>query len=189
MRQPIFRNTAERYGWVAILLHWLMAALIAGQFTLGMVMTRTESPRLAFERIQLHKSIGLSLLALAVLRILWRLANRPPRLTGLSPVESVAARSVHALLYTALFLLPFTGWALVSASVLEVPTMPFNLFVVPHLPLEVSEASEDFWAALHRWIGWATVGLVALHVLAALRHHFWIRDDILLRMLGSSRRE
>jgi cytochrome b561 len=187
--QVIFRNTAERYGWVAIGLHWLMAALIAGQFGLGFVMTRTESQRLAFERIQLHKSIGLSLLALAAIRILWRLAGRQPRLPGTGTLESRAARAVHALLYAALFLLPLTGWALVSASVLEVPTMPFNLFVVPHLPLEISEASEDFWTALHRWIGWAAIGFVFLHVLAALRHHFWLRDDILIRMLGTSRRE
>ena len=99
------------------------------------------------------------------------------------------ARWVHAFLYAALLLLPLTGWALVSASVLEIPTMPFNMFVLPHLPLEVSEASEDFWAGLHRWIGWAAAGLVVLHALAALRHHFWLRDDTLLRMLGRSRRE
>jgi len=183
------RNTPERYGWVAILLHWLMAALVAGQFVLGIAMTRTGDQRLAFERIQIHKSIGLTLLVLATLRILWRLAGERPRLPGLGRLEARAALLVHGLLYGLLLALPLTGWALVSASVLEIPTMPFGLFVVPHLPLEISEASEAFWTALHRWIGWAGLALVCLHALAALRHHFWLRDDILLRMIGLGKRE
>lgn len=183
------RNTTERYGWIAIGLHWLMAVLMLGQFTLGIVMTRTASQRLAFERIQLHKSIGLALLVLAAVRLLWLLANGWPRLSGLGRAEKHAARLVHVLLYALLFLLPLTGWALVSASVLDIPTMPFGLVVVPHLPLDVSEASEAFWAALHRWIGWAGLALVSIHALAALRHHFWLRDGVLLGMIGSSKRE
>jgi cytochrome b561 len=182
-------NTEERYGWVAILLHWLMAALILGQFTLGFVMTRTDDQRLAFERIQLHKSIGLTLLALAAVRIVWRLANRRPRLPGLPRAEAHAARMVHAMLYALMFVLPLSGWALVSSSVLEIPTMPFGLLVLPNLPLDVSEAAEAFWASVHRWIGWGAIVLVCLHVLAALRHHFWLRDDVLLRMVGAERRE
>jgi cytochrome b561 len=80
-------------------------------------------------------------------------------------------------------LLPLSGWALVSASVLEIPTYTFYLFVMPDLPLERSDAAESFWTMAHIVLGWVLLVIAAAHVLAALRHHFLLRDNVLKRMI------
>jgi len=179
----MLRNTTTRYGWAAIILHWLIALIFIGQFALGWAMVRIASQRTAFELIQLHKSFGFLLLGLVLIRIGWRLANLSPELPEeVGPMERLAAPSVHFLLYAAQLVVPLSGWVLVSVSVLEIPSMPFKLFVMPHLPLGVSEQAEDFWIFGHKWLAYAAIALVALHILAAFRHHFWLRDVVLVRM-------
>ncbi len=183
----MLRNTKTRYGWTAILLHWLIALLFIGQFALGLVMVRVASQRTSFELIQLHKSFGFLLLGLVLIRIGWRLGSMSPELPEeVGEMERRAAPAVHLLLYAAQVAVPLSGWALVSVSVLEIPSMPFNLFVMPHLPLGVSEQAETFWIVGHQWLAYAGMALVALHVLAALRHHFWLRDAVLVRMIAPS---
>lgn len=185
----LIRNTRARYGWIAILLHWLIGLLFIGQIMLGLAMVRITSQRNAFELVQLHKSIGFLLLGLVMLRLGWRLANVAPQLpaeTGI--LEKRAAPVAHIALYALQLVLPLTGWALVSASVLEIPSMPFDLFVMPNLPVSVSDAGEAWWRTMHAYLAYAAIVLVALHVLAALRHHFWLRDIVLARMISPSRR-
>ncbi|MRX33773.1 cytochrome b [Aminobacter sp. MDW-2] len=181
----MLRNTTTRYGWAAIVLHWLIAALFIGQFALGLVMVRMTSQRTSFELIQLHKSFGFLLLGLVLVRVGWRLGNMNPELPEeVDPLERKAAPMVHLLLYAAQLVVPLSGWALVSVSVLEIPSVPFNLFVMPHLPLQVSDAAETFWVFGHKWLAYAGIALVVLHILAALRHHFWLRDVVLVRMIS-----
>lgn len=181
----MLRNTTTRYGWAAIVLHWLIGLIFIGQFVLGWTMTRIASQRTAFELIQLHKSFGFLLLGLVLIRIGWRLANLSPELPDeVGPAERAAAPAVHFLLYAAQLVVPLSGWALVSVSVLEVPSMPFNLFLMPNLPLGVSEQAENFWIFSHKWLAYAAIALVVLHILAALRHHFWLRDVVLVRMIS-----
>ncbi|MBN9216329.1 MAG: cytochrome b [Mesorhizobium sp.] len=186
MRVPI-TNTSTRYGWATILLHWLIAILFIGQFGLGFVMVRLTSQRSAFELIQLHKSLGFLLLGLIVLRVAWRLGNTAPALPpAVGTLERKTAPLAHMALYAFQIALPLSGWALVSVSTLEIPTMPFDLFVMPNLPLPESDASESFWAAAHWYLAYAAIALVALHVMAALRHHFLLRDSVLMRMITPS---
>jgi len=181
----MLRNTTTRYGWAAIILHWLIGLVFIGQFLLGLVMVRIASQRTSFELIQLHKSFGFLLLGLVLVRIGWRLGNLSPELPEeVGPVERRAAPAVHLALYAAQLVVPLSGWVLVSVSVLEIPSVPFNLFVMPHLPLQVSEAAENFWIFGHKWLAYAGIALVALHILAALRHHFWLRDVVLVRMIS-----
>ncbi|GAA2840050.1 cytochrome b561 [Aminobacter aminovorans] len=181
----MLRNTDTRYGWAAIVLHWLIAALFIGQFALGLVMVRIASQRTAFELIQLHKSFGFLLLGLVLVRIGWWLGSKSPELPDeVDPLERKAAPIVHLLLYAAQLVVPLSGWVLVSVSVLEIPSVPFNLFVLPHLPFQVSEQAENFWIFGHRWLAYAGGALVLLHILAALRHHFWLRDVVLVRMIS-----
>lgn len=185
----MLRNSSTGYGWVAILFHWTIAVLIIGQWGLGWTMEHLVGPRLAFGLIQWHKSFGLLILALALLRLLWRLINPRPRLPeGMSPFEKLTAGSVHRGLYWLMILLPFSGWALVSASVLEIPTYTFYLFVMPDLPLERSDAAEAFWTTTHVVLGWVLLAIVAVHVLAALRHHFLLRDSVLKQMIRPASR-
>lgn len=181
----MLRNTKTRYGWTAIVLHWLIAALFIGQFALGLVMIRVASQRTSFELIQLHKSFGFLLLGLVLVRIGWRLGNKSPELPDeVGPMERRAAPSVHLALYVMQLAVPLSGWVLVSVSVLEIPSMPFNLFLMPHLPIGVSEQAENFWIFGHRWLAYAGIALVVLHILAALRHHYLLRDVVLVRMIA-----
>jgi cytochrome b561 len=180
-------NSTTRYGWAAIVLHWLIAAIFIGQFVLGFVMVRLSSQRTAFELIQLHKSFGFLLLGLVILRIAWRLGNAAPSLPrSVGSLERRVAPLVHFALYAFQLALPLSGWALVSVSMLEIPSVPFNLFVMPNLPFAESDAAESFWAAAHWYLAYAGIGLVALHFAAALRHHFWLKDAVLTRMITPS---
>ncbi|MER8414490.1 MULTISPECIES: cytochrome b [unclassified Mesorhizobium] len=185
--QTSITNSTTRYGWGAIILHWLIALIFIGQFGLGFVMVRLTSQRTAFELIQLHKSFGFLLLGLVVLRVAWRLGNAtPPLPRSVGTLERRAAPLVHFALYAFQLALPLSGWALVSVSMLEIPSLPFNLFVMPNLPLAESDGAESFWAATHWYLAYAGMALVALHVLAALRHHFQLRDGVLTRMITPS---
>jgi len=180
-------NTPTRYCWAMIVLHWLIGIVFIGQFVLGFVMVRTTSQRTSFELIQLHKSFGFLLLGLIVLRIAWRVGNAPPPLPrSVGTLERRTAPLAHFALYAFQIALPLSGWALVSVSTLEIPTMPFDLFVMPNLPLAESDAAESFWAAAHWYLAYAGIALVALHVAAALRHHFMLRDRVLTRMITPS---
>ncbi|TGQ88675.1 cytochrome b [Mesorhizobium sp. M8A.F.Ca.ET.208.01.1.1] len=180
-------NTTTRYGWATIVLHWLIGIIFIGQFTLGFVMVRTQSQRTAFELIQLHKSLGFLLLGLIILRIAWRLGNAaPPLPPSVGALERRSAPLAHLALYVFQLALPLSGWALVSVSTLEIPSMPFHLFVMPNLPLPESDAAESFWASAHWYLAYAGIALVALHVCAALRHRFLLRDSVLTRMITPS---
>ncbi|WP_404478488.1 cytochrome b [Novosphingobium sp. BL-52-GroH] len=190
-----------RYRSVAILLHWLIAAAIIAMIPLGWWMTsHVTDPAYveqSFKAYQLHKSVGLTILVLSVLRLLWRLTHRPPALpTGMPGWERAAARVTHVLFYLIMIAMPLTGWLYVSTgwntlinAPFEVPTLWFGLFEWPHLP-GLAEASEAFraWAAetsmtAHSILAVSTVGLLGLHIAAALKHHFVDRDFVLAGML------
>jgi cytochrome b561 len=178
------RNRDISFGATAILLHWAIAALFVGQLVLGFSMTRVKDMALQFELIQWHKSLGLTILALAVLRLVWRASSARPRPSPtLSRPERVAATVVQALLLAATLLVPLAGWALVSASTLGIPTLLFGQVLVPHLPIIPSGHAEAFWSRAHGFLAYGTAALALAHAAAALRHHFLLRDDVLLRML------
>lgn len=180
----MLRNRDESYGSIAILFHWTIAALFIGQMLLGLAPRWVQSMALQFTLIQWHKSFGFLILALAALRLLWAGANRwPRRPASLGPSEWVAAKTVQGSLYLLMLVVPLTGWALVSISTLGVPSFAFDLVVVPNLPMARSEAAEDFWRVAHQWLAYATAVIATGHMMAALHHHFWLRDGVLRRML------
>jgi len=180
----MLRNTQTAYGLVAIILHWLIGLLFIGQIVLGLVMVRLDDQRLSFDLIQWHKSFGFLILMLVPLRLAWRLANPRPSLPDTAPAwEHEAATATHRIFYLLMILLPFTGWVLVSVSTLAMPTFAFYRFIIPNLPLPASDDAEEMWAFVHQWLGYAATALVGLHILAALRHQFILRDGLLVRML------
>jgi cytochrome b561 len=182
-------QSGNRYTAVAIFLHWIIALGILALIVIGLIMVQVKlKPLLLFKLYQLHKSIGITILLAAFLRLAWRLAHRPPALpTAVPPAERKAAEATHFLLYAALFILPFTGWALVSAAVLNIPTVLYGVVPWPHLPylstLQNKAPVEHALARTHAYLAWALIALVALHAAAALRHHFVLHDDILTRIL------
>lgn len=186
-----------RYTTVAILLHWLIAALIILQIGFGLWIADAlhsadqATGFAAFELTQLHKSVGLLVLALSLLRLAWRLAHpAPPPPEGMSRFERWAAGATHAAFYVLLIALPLTGWARVSSSpeFNNVPTVWFGLVVIPHLPVvsslpaaEAGPLSEGLRMS-HQWLAYGAIALLVLHVGAALKHHLWDRDVVLARM-------
>lgn len=176
-RQNISENlTQRRYSSVAIFLHWLLALTLAFQLALGFAMPRDAS---GFAAYQLHKSVGILILVLTVLRLIWRFTHRPP--AGLEQgLMGSLAKAVHVGFYALLLLIPLSGWALVSTADFKVPTVLFGTIPWPHLPLPSSANGPAEFA--HEYMSWLGIVLFVLHVAGAVRHHFIIKDDLLQRM-------
>ncbi len=182
-------NSSTRYDAVAATLHWLIAGLILFMFWLGPFMASLpETDPRQFPLFQLHKSIGLSILTLSIARLAWRLLHPAPVLPlEMQPWERRTARAVHRLLYALSIMVPLFGWATVSAASLGVPTMWFGLFEWPHisflshLPRAQKNLLEPELLIAHAVLAFSMLGLVVLHVGAALKHHFVERDDVLKR--------
>ena len=191
---PESPQSRDRYTAVAIILHWVMALGILALLALGLVMTHVHLPfARKFALYQLHKSIGITVLLAAFLRLAWRVFQRPPALPSHMPrLEQAAAHAGHLVLYVFLFALPLSGWALVSASVLHIPTHLYGVIPWPHLPVLSTLANkapvEAALKAAHRYGAWTLLVIVVGHAAAALRHHFVKHDDVLLRMLPRFRR-
>jgi cytochrome b561 len=179
------RNTTIRWGAVSQFFHWLIVVLIIVQVTLA---TMADDLPLGMRKLALlarHKSVGITILGLVVLRLLWRWANpTPPLPSTLKPYERVLAIITHAGLYTLLFALPLTGWMMSSAR--GFPVSWFGFIQLPDL-VPKNKALYDAFLATHQSLTWVLYLVVALHVLAALKHHFMMKDDILRRMLPFTR--
>ena len=186
MAIPI-RNTDKAYGLVSQFFHWLIVALILFQYTWAWRIDNVEGFRARFELVTQHKTVGMTVLGLAVVRLLWRLFNRSPPLPDhMQRWERIGAHTGHWLLYALIFAMPLTGWLYSSAAGLgDYWWGPLNF---PSL-VDSNESLEDIMARVHQVLG-ITLGVVAIgHALAALRHHFWIKDDVLKRMLPIWRKQ
>ena len=182
-----------RYTHVAQALHWLLALGLTAQVVLGLVMAHAGLARMTqFKFYQLHKSIGITILIIALLRLLWRLTHRPPALqVDIHPLEKGAAHGTHVLLYVLMIGLPLVGWVMVSVSPFNLPTVLFGVVPWPHIPGLASIANKPYWEGVAKWVhaygAYLLIALVLLHAAAALRHHFLLRDDILARMVPGLR--
>jgi cytochrome b561 len=184
-------STAEpRYTKVAIILHWIIAVCILALLAAGLAMT-TEGllPKyVQFQTFQLHKSLGLTVLVLSIFRLIWRLTHTPPPLPpNVSAIEVFAAKLTHWIFYGLMLALPLTGWAIVSTSPWDLPTIWFGLFEWPHLPGLADSVHKkelnDVFGETHEILAYGAMALIALHAGAALKHHLWNRDNVLTRML------
>jgi cytochrome b561 len=180
-------STPTRYSAVAQAFHWIIAALIVTQFTLAWM---AEDLPLGAHKLGLlarHKSFGMTVLMLAVLRLLWRLFNPPPALPdGMSKIERLLAKATHVGFYALLFAMPLTGWLMSSAKNYSVSW--FGLFTWPNL-IGKNEDNFDWLRSTHEILSDALFVLAVLHILAALKHHFWNKDDVLMRMLPFKKSE
>jgi cytochrome b561 len=177
-----FRNTTRSWGSLSKLLHWLIVLLIINQWAIA---TWADSkPEISLARakaLTLHKSFGITILMLAVLRLLWRWTNPVPDLTAETrPWERVLAKLSHLLLYVLLFAMPLTGWMMSSAK--NFPVSWFYQFQLPDLVAPNPQTFERMHD-LHHLLFDVLVVVAAVHVLGALKHHFIDRNDVLKRML------
>lgn len=169
-----------RYTGIARLLHWIIALLILLNLFLGFFRGALPKDMMA---MPIHKSVGLTVLALTIIRIVWRLTHRPPPLPEAMPRwERLSASAVHLAFYALMLVLPLTGWIISSAS--DRPLNWFFLFDVPKLGVEKGDAIYGTAHGAHELLPWLWGVLILLHVGAALRHHFVLKDNVLRRMLA-----
>ncbi len=175
------RNTSARWGGVAQLLHWLIVALVVIQVTLALVAKSLPRGPAAFAFISTHKSVGITILALMLIRLLWRWGNPVPVLPDtLTLHERALARATHVGLYGILLIMPLSGW--VGSAAHGIAVRWFNLVTLPNI-VSKDLALSRLMFEVHFWLAILLGVMVALHIAAALRHHFALKDDTLRRML------
>lgn len=184
---PPTSRSPGRYTATAILLHWLLAVVVVGLFGMGLYMTDLPFSPQRLKLYNWHKWAGMSFLILSVLRLVWRLAHRPPALPAevsqaMPSWQTRAYHATHHLLYGLFFAVPVAGWAYSSAA--GFPIVLFGQLPLPDL-LAVNKDLAEQIKPLHEWLAFSLVGLAGLHIAAALKHHWLDRDGLLLRMLPS----
>lgn len=177
------RNTEERYGLIAMLLHWGLAILIVAMFTLGTYMVELDYYHPWYKKApDLHRSIGVMVAGLMIYRLFWRLTNPRPRESG-EAWERRLATWVHRLFYLLIAAIAVSGYLITTAD--GQPVLVFHLFEIP-AAFKGFDNQEDIAGEIHEWLTVTLIALVSLHALAALKHHFINRDSTLRRMLGKA---
>jgi cytochrome b561 len=175
------RNTSHRWGHLSQLFHWLIVALLVLQVTLASLADDLPAGAKKLALLARHKSVGITILMLVILRLLWRSLNPTPLLPlTLKPYERLLARTTHGLLYLLLFAMPLSGWMMSSAR--GFPVSWFGFFTLPDL-VPKNKALYEALITTHETLACVLAAVVVLHVAAALKHHFMLRDDVLRRML------
>ena len=172
---------SQRYTRTAIALHWLVALLIFVTFPLGVYMHDLPLSPNKLQLYSWHKWIGITIITLAVLRLLWRVSHTPPLLPEAIPRwQRRASHGVHFFLYILILAIPLSGWLMSSAKGFQ--TVWFGVLPLPDL-VSKDKALGDLLTTVHQSLNFTLLSLVAMHVAAALKHHFMQRDTILSRML------
>ena len=170
---------SPRYTGTAIALHWLLAVAILSSLALGLYMTDLPLSPLRLKLYNWHKWAGITILTLSALRLLWRLTHKPPPDVPMAVWQRRAAHAAHGALYVLFFTVPLAGWAYSSAA--GFPVVVYGLWPLPDWVPVNRELAEGL-KGLHRALAYALGGLAAVHVGAALKHHFVDGDSLLKRM-------
>jgi cytochrome b561 len=175
----------RRYNWLAITLHWVMALSFIAMLGMGLVMTHLPIDKsLQFHMYQWHKSLGVLLLLAFFLRLVVRLMSQEPELPNdIKPLEKWAALTVQKAFYFWMFLLPLTGWLMVSSSPFGLPTIVFGWFEWPHIPYVAGNPTiEDYAKEAHELLAYSFILLIGLHIGGWLKHLIFERKNLLPRM-------
>ncbi|CAN7414778.1 cytochrome b [Pseudomonas sp. LjRoot71] len=178
-----WRNSSSHYGLVSILLHWLVALAVFGLFGLGYWMVGLDYYSGWYKTApDLHKSIGLLLFAVMLVRVLWRwVSPAPASLSNHGRLTRLGSKLGHGFLYLGLFVLMISGYLISTADGRGIEV--FGLFEVPASLTSIPD-QEDVAGLVHEYLAWALVIFAGVHALAALKHHVIDRDRTLLRMFG-----
>ena len=181
------RNTTDRWGSLSMSLHWLIAVLILVLGIVGLSMDSLPKTPSYFWVYTAHKSLGITVLALVVVRLAWRLyAGRPEPAPGIPAWQERIAEATHWLIYVLIFAVPLSGWLFDSATALR-PLHWWGAITMPSLTGGPAPDWAGFTRSLHHFLFWTLVAVVALHVAAALKHHLFDCDNVLRRMLPWTR--
>jgi len=175
-------NTPKRYGWISILLHWLVALAVIGLYPLGLYMVDLGYYDSGYNFYpHLHRSLGLLLAFVVLVRLTWKLLNPSPQLLVEKSWERLAAKAGHLLLYVLLLTVLASGYLFSTADGRSIQV--FDWFSVPAIPW-LATRQEDLAGEVHFYAATSLVVLAGIHALAALKHHFIDRNSTLKRMLG-----
>jgi cytochrome b561 len=175
-------NNTERWGWISIALHWLTAILVIGLAIVGLIMSELPTSALKMQVFALHKSFGITVLALTILRLSWRLLVGTPDAVAASRLQTLAAKIVHGAMYGLLFAMPLSGWLYNSAS--GFPLHWFGMLSLPKLFTGFNPSIKAFALNIHETLFYMLAVLLLVHAGAALYHHYHVGDRTLKRMLG-----
>ena len=181
----------ERYTRTAIVFHWIIAAFVVTNIALAWTFKTWDDRPWTQAVTNTHKTIGITVLGLAVMRLLWRLGHRPPPLSPAIPRWQVsAARIGHGALYFIIFAMPLSGWIYDSAWewAEQVPISVFGLFEMPRIawvadmPAGPKKEVDELFHHVHEWLSYALYGLLAAHLAGAVKHQWFDRVPTLQRM-------
>jgi cytochrome b561 len=179
----IWRNTEFSYGFIAILLHWIVAIIVIGLFILGLWMVDLNYYDPWYRRApDLHKSIGVSLFAIMIFRLLWRWSNKKPQpLPGKSQLAQRISSIIHSILYLLIFTVMLSGYLISTADGRSI-----EVFDIVRIPATIKgiEQQEDIAGIVHLIVAIIFITLSGLHAMTALKHHFFNRDRTFLQMIG-----
>ena len=176
------KNTKKHYGSVAKWLHWSIFLAIVGLLLSGHFMGDIPNPAWRTVGYIAHKSFGVSVFILTAFRVAWAFNNTHPDLpANTQKFERIIARATQGLLYLALLVIPLSGWLMTAYKGHKISF--FGLFYFPTLPVEINRPTGHFWYEVHELAAWTLLVLVCCHALAALKHHFIDKDNVLKTML------
>ena len=178
----MLKNTAQQFGLISIGLHWLMVLLLTGLFAVGLYMTRLDYYDPLYHRLPWwHKSIGLLIIMLLLVRVVWKLNNvHPAPLKTHQAWEVSLAQRIQYGFYGLILLIGISGYLISTAKGKGIEF--FTLFEVPAVTQGVAEETADLIGNAHLIMAWILASLVVLHAAAALKHHFMDKDNTLKRM-------
>ncbi|KXJ55665.1 cytochrome b [Neptuniibacter pectenicola] len=175
-------NDATSYGWGPVIMHWFIALAVIGLYPLGWYIESLDYYDPAYKTIPVwHKSIGILVAVTLLVRIVWRLFNKPPSPLPQPAALELAAKVAHGLLYILLLITVTSGYLISTADGRAIEF--FNLISIPALPVGI-ENQEDIAGEIHFIVATSLILLAALHAAAALKHHFIDKDSTLKRMLA-----
>lgn len=185
------RNTERGYGAIAKLFHWIIALMVIGMLIVGYIMVNVVRPFSSDQitLLQWHKAAGVTILGLVLVRLLWRWVNTTPALPeSINAAERAGAKLTHWGFYILLLAMPATGLLIQASFEYRDQFSPWIIEWFPFLKaVPVEEKLHETFKEIHETIAWTIVGVLALHVAAALRHHIFKKDDVLKRMLPGYR--
>jgi len=176
----------RQWHWLSISIHWITVVLVTSLFALGLWMVEltyySEWYRTAPD---IHKSIGIVLFSLTLLRLIWiKLKGKPSAAKGVSQKDQLMAKIAHRLLYILLFSVMLFGYLISTADGRGIEV--FGLFEIPAIIFDIDK-QEDIAGVIHLWLAVSLISLVLLHAFAALKHHFINKDQTLTRMMGRNK--
>ena len=177
----MYKNTPEKFGRISVSIHWISAIVIFTLFGVGFWMVDLNYYSEWYRTApHYHKSVGILLLLLTIFRVVWKFVSPNPEIIANNALERRAAHAGHLALYLVLFVILVSGYLISTADGRGIDV--FNWFTVPSLG-ELFNDQEDIAGLVHEYMAYALKALVALHILAALKHHFFNKDNTLKRML------